>query len=333
MDHHSGGRVASNRTRTWQEIVYLAARRLFERVTRSEQQRKIDRILLLMERIAAAQKQDAKWRMIFRRQVNSLLRHRYLIDRGLASPEWLAAHRFRLRSQNEEDGITLALLDRAGSGTRRFVEIGPGSTGGNSAVLAFEAGWSGLMIDASKKAVMKLSRSLRFNPGVTVVNATVTPENINEILTRHGCTGDVDFVSIDVDSIDFWLLDALRVCSPRVLVMEYNALFGPDRAVTVPNAPEPKLGLKGYSGASLRALERKAREKGLRLVLCEDAGVNAFFLRNDVAPQIAAVPAADAFRPWKVRIDLGDAPKEIDIYATVEELGLPLVDLDQVAAR
>ena len=38
----------------------------------------------------------------------------------------------------------------------------------------------------------------------------------------------------------FRLLDALTVTSARVLVLEYNALFGPERAVTIPNAPRPQ---------------------------------------------------------------------------------------------
>ena len=40
---------------------------------------------------------------------------------------------YRLTSQNEEDGITLALFDEIGVTSRRFVEIGSGLSGGNSA--------------------------------------------------------------------------------------------------------------------------------------------------------------------------------------------------------
>ena len=83
----------------------------------------------------------------------------------------------------------------------------------------------------------------------------MTPECVNDVLSDHGVTGEVDFLSIDIDSTDYWLLDAVTVCSPRLLVMEYNALFGPERAVTVPLAPIPKGAPKGYSGASLCALD------------------------------------------------------------------------------
>ena len=55
--------------------------------------------------------------------------------------------------------------------------------------------------------------------------------------------------------------------------MEYNGLFGRDRAVTVPDAPRPPVAPKGYGGASLAALEKLNRTKGYGLVLCEDAGM------------------------------------------------------------
>ena len=51
-----------------------------------------------------------------------------------------------------------------------------------------------------------------------------------------------------------------------------------------------------------------ASRKGYRLVVCEPAGANAFFLRHDVAPELARVPVAQAFRPAVSRLELGDAP-------------------------
>ena len=47
-------------------------------------------------------------------------------------PAYLLSHRFKLLSQNEEDGVILALLKLAGAPNRSFVEIGSGASGGNS---------------------------------------------------------------------------------------------------------------------------------------------------------------------------------------------------------
>ncbi len=79
--------------------------------------------------------------------VQALLRERYLDASSLPYPERLTARRFRISSQNQEDGLTIALLNEVGATCRRFVEIGSGLSGGNSGFLARECGWSGLMVD------------------------------------------------------------------------------------------------------------------------------------------------------------------------------------------
>ena len=290
--------------------------------------RKLDGISRSLDRLTAARKQDAKWKRIFRVQMASLVRAQYL-GSGLAAPQALEMHRFRLRSQNEEDGIVLALLQAAGVSDRRFVEIGSGGSGGNSAVLAYELGWSGLMVDASSSAFRTARTLFAARPSVVIARETVTPVNFDAIVTANGFAGEVDFLSIDVDSIDYWLLDALTAVNARVLVMEYNALFGPTRAVTIPDAPKPKGVPKGYFGASLAALEKCARRKGYRLVLCEDAGVNAFFVREDLAPEIPTLGSVQAWRPKSDRYDVtGEvAFIDTDIYKLIDERELPLVDV------
>jgi hypothetical protein len=80
-----------------------------------------------------------------------------------------------MRSQNEEDGLLLALFERAGWGRSRFVEIGSGKSGGNAAGLAHECGWSGLMIELSERSVEGARKKFAAKRGVTVVGARVTP--------------------------------------------------------------------------------------------------------------------------------------------------------------
>ena len=290
-----------------------------------------------LEEVASAQKQvakvlsnqknDDKHRHIFRQQLGSLLRAQYL-STSIPAPFALQARRFRLRSQNEEDGIVLALLEAVGVRTRRFVEIGSGGTGGNSAVLAHDLGWSGLMVDASKQAVRVARHELRPNPGVRVVQAMVTPSSIDNLLREHGFDGEVDVLSIDVDSVDYWLLSALTVCSARVLVVEYNAHFGPTRAVTLPNAPRPPDAPPEYFGASLAALDKAATAKGYRLVLCEFSGVNAFFVRRELAPEIPTLEPQYAYRPFRHRLREGEKSRTPEgTFELLSRAGLPLVDV------
>ena len=86
------------------------------------------------------------------------------------------------------------------------------------------------------------------------------------------------------------------------MVIEYNAVFGPQRSFTITYDPEFDRYTKHpsglYFGASLRALTKLAQEKGYILAGCDSRGVNAFFVRRDVARDvITAIPAEEAYRP------------------------------------
>ena len=280
-----------------------------------------------LERIEGGRLTDAKWRKIFNNQLSAIIRHVCLPLDRLRPPYALTARRFRMRSQNEEDGLLLALLERAGWGQSRFVEIGSGKSGGNAAGLAHECGWSGLMIELSERSVEGARKKFAGNRGITVIGARVTPANVNALLAEHGYAGDVDILSIDIDSYDYWVLEALTGTSPRILVLEYNALFGPERRVTIPLDQPLDDTPKGYNGASLAALADLASRKGYRLVACEQAGVNAFFLRHDVAPDTPAVTPLEAFRPLRVRTDIDDAEVTTDIFATIDKHRLRLVEV------
>lgn len=251
----------------------------------------------------------------------AIIRKLYLEDADLPPPYDLRAERFRYRSQNDEDGLLLALFKRIGTTNRRSVEIGCGFNGGNSGFLVEECGWSGLMVDANRKKVATIKARFAGHD-LTADKSRVTRENIDSILRAYGFTGEIDLLSIDIDGIDYWVWEALTACSPRVVVLEYNWLFGPERAVTVPYDADFEIGgrgTRGYRGASLAALVHLAHRKGYRLIATER--VNAFFLRNDIAP---SMPALDVARGYRAPKEMQSAP---DVFAKIEEAGLPLVEV------
>jgi hypothetical protein len=269
-------------------------------------------------------KSDRKWHVILGRQMNAVMRALQLSRMPLPSPHDLVARRFRLYSQNEEDGIILALLEHAGLTDCRFVEIGSGMSGGNSALLAYECGWSGLMIEIEQRKIDSLLQNFRHNPGVVGVAAAVSPANVNDILREHGFTGEIDLLSLDIDSYDYWVLEAITVVSPRLLIVEYNARLGPELSLTIPKDGALEDVPKRLRGASLTALEKLARRKGYRLVVCDPSGTNAFFLRDDVAPHLAGMTAAAAYRAAVDRWSLEGIPAEQPNGATG---GMPLVEV------
>jgi hypothetical protein len=257
--------------------------------------------------------------------VDALVRHTFL-DGRLPEPQALLARRFRGLSQHEEDGITVALFDRIGAPTCRFVEIGAGVNGGNSGFLARECGWSGLMLEIEPGRAASLQR--RFAPSVSVVEARVTRENINELVSSHGYAGDIDLLSIDIDGIDYWVWESLTACRPRVVIAEYNPFLGVQRPVVIPYDPgfdrhRFDVPRAAYYGASLPALVTLAARKGYRLVLIEPRGVNAFFVRDDIALDVPTLKADAMPVAPDVVMDFGPD----GIFPCLDRAGLPLVEV------
>jgi hypothetical protein len=278
-----------------------------------------------LHQYAVRQNRERKWRVTFSRQLSAIVRRMFL-PTDLPHPYGLLSRRFQLRSQFEEDGLLLELTQRAGVMGRGFVELGCGQSG-NFATLALDCGWAGLLVDASVVAIEKAREAFAANSAVKLVCATVSSENVNELLSKHGFTGEVDALSIDIDSYDYWVLEAIDVCRPRVLVVEYNARFGPTRAVTIPNGCSLDSVPKGYYGASLAALDSVARRKDYRLICCEPSGANAFFIRNDLAADLPAMSPEQAFRPQLSRVEFGAQRTDETIYQTIAEQDLRLVDV------
>lgn len=238
----------------------------------------------------------------------------------LPAPYDLTSQRFRISSQNEEDGVLVAIFRRIGTTDCRCVEIGCGMNGGNSGFLIRECGWSGLLVDGRAHAIKSVRR--RFAGHAAVAHkGRATCENVNALLDEYGFTGELDLLSIDVDGVDYWLWEAVAACRPRVVVIEYNWLFGPERSVSVPYDPGfdiAKSATRGYRGASLQALVHLGRRKGYHLVATER--VNGFFVRDDVQPALVEIDVARAYRePANQPSGAGD------VFRKIEAAGLPLV--------
>src|SRR5688572_32715393 len=130
--------------------------------------------------------------------IPAIVRRLYLDGVALPPPYDLLSQRFGYLSQNEEDGLLLALFKRIGTTDRRFVEIGCGMNGGNSGFLAQECGWRGLMVDAKTASIDKVTVRFKGHP-VQTVKQRVTREGVNVLLEKFGFTGEIDLLSIDID--------------------------------------------------------------------------------------------------------------------------------------
>jgi hypothetical protein len=204
-----------------------------------------------------------------------------------AEPEPLNRAEARAYSQNGEDGIVAWLFSHVGAPNRTFVEFGiEDGRECNTANLSLTFGWRGLLMEADANHVERARAFYAGRAEVRIVHAEVTPGSIDGLLREHG-PGDVDLLSLDIDGNDYWVWQAITGAEPRAVVIEYNASFGPDRAVTVPYrdgfARYGEHGSGFYHGASLAALAKLGEDKGYVLVGCDSRGVNAFFVRRELA--------------------------------------------------
>jgi len=195
---------------------------------------------------------------------------------------------FRVFSQFGEDGIIQYLISRVSIEHDTFIEFGVEDyRESNTRFLLCNDNWRGLILDAGQTHIAFVrSNPLGWRHSIEARSVFVTTDNINDTLAAAGFTGDVGLLSVDIDGNDYWVLDAIEVISPRVLIVEYNSTFGPDAAVSLPYDPGFQRTRAHHSnlywGASLAAICLAADRKNLAFVGSNSAGNNAFFVRRDV---------------------------------------------------
>jgi len=198
---------------------------------------------------------------------------------------------FKVFSQWGEDGIIQYLIRQVPMGDTSFIEIGVENYWeSNTRFLLMNDNWRGLIVDGQDGHERFLEKSgLRWRYQIDPVTAFVNRDNINSIIAQASFGGDIGLLSIDIDGMDYWVLEALTVVSPRIWVVEYNPRFGLKRSVTVPYDPAFSRTQAHYSncyyGASLPAFCRLAESRGYQLVGIASSGNNAFFVRRDVCPE------------------------------------------------
>jgi hypothetical protein len=221
----------------------------------------------------------------------------------LESPKSINDAEFKVFSQFGEDGAIQYLLANVEVSERTFVEIGVESyRESNTRFLALHDNWRGLAVDGDVSHVDFIEGSdIGWRVDVTPLQAFVTRESINELLSENGFTGDLGLMSIDIDGMDYWVLEALNVARPAILVLEFNSTFGPTERVVVPYDPTFVCGQAHWShlyyGASLSALTELAERRGYSLVGATTNAVNAFYVRNDLLGDLTTTTAAEAWRP------------------------------------
>ena len=225
-------------------------------------------------------------------------------------PDAIALHGRKIYSQNDEDGIIAEIFRRIGTTSRLFCEIGCSDGLENNTHALLLQGWRGVWVDGSEKKVAFINRHLPLkSEKLFVANTFVDRDNVDTVLgDAFRSLGEsafplaVDFLSIDIDGNDLYVLQQLSCLDARVICVEYNAKYPPPLQVTIAYNDRHEWQDDDYQGASLQCFVELLTARGYELVCCGLAGVNAFFVKAGEIEGIDVRPVDELYQPARYHL-------------------------------
>ncbi len=199
---------------------------------------------------------------------------------------------FKVFSQDTEDGIIQFLLKSLDINTVRFVEIGTQDYSESNTRYIFETmRCEGLIIDPYPNLKKKVNSILRlWKNSLNIHNDYINPSNINEILKKNQFEKNLDIFSIDIDGIDYWVLEKIDTKISKIFIIEYNPYFGSKLEITSPNIEKFdrfKYHASGLCwGASLKAIVNLMKKKNYTFIGTNRLNCNSFFILDDLLHKI-----------------------------------------------
>ena len=168
---------------------------------------------------------------------------------------------YKVFSQWGEDGIIDWITSKLKRIPKYFLEIGTENyKESNTRYLLQNKNWTGYLIEGNKKAVEEIKKNRIFwKYNLIVKNTFVNSANINEVLKKIKIPKRIGLLSIDIDSVDYWVLKELKYTIPAIIICEFNPLFGVKKEITVPDKKKFVRNQEHFSnlyyGASIKAFQ------------------------------------------------------------------------------
>ena len=216
---------------------------------------------------------------------------------------------YKIFSQTGEDGIIDFLFSKLKIEDCRFVEIGVSDYSEANSRYIYERSFAkGLIIDIEKNFKEKVSKNINLWKGLLELeNIEINGSNVNEILDKYTLNENLDLFSIDIDGIDYWVIESLKPKISKIFVLEYNPIFGSNLEITIPNINKfnrLKSHYTGcYYGASLKAMIKIMKQKGYDFIGTNKLNFNAFFVVDELS---------------YIFKDLKDNLKKLEYYTTLQ---------------
>lgn len=192
-------------------------------------------------------------------------------------------------SQDGEDGIIEEILRRLGDHIeldKYCSEFGAwdGVHLSNACHFVREKGYSAVFIEGDEDRVADLERNYP-QENVIKVHRYVTFEGVNSldnIFREYNTPKNFDFISIDVDGVDYHIFESLKEYKPKIVCIEFNPV--------IPNAVEyiQKKDMSVKHGNSARSILNLASQKGYTLVASTNC--NLIFVDSNLAEYVVENP-------------------------------------------
>ena len=206
-------------------------------------------------------------------------------SRQLRIPNNLNKNSFTVYSQSDEDGIIDQIFDKISIKNRFFLELGVENGLETNTTFLLSQNWKGIWFEGNLKYKDFISKTFKQSISsnhLKVVFTYLNNKNIKKILIDN-CDIEVpDLLSIDIGLSTFSVLRSIDFIKPRVIVVEYNPIFGPSKNIVVKEEENENNNWWSHEfmyGASLKAYELLL--KNYSLVACSSSGANAFFVHNE----------------------------------------------------
>ena len=191
---------------------------------------------------------------------------------------WISNSEKKVYSQDGEDGVFEMLIDfiKIKRTNGYYVEIGTQNCQEcNSRYLRERYQWTGLLLDGFNE-----------DPMINLHKETILFSNVLSLFEKYKVPIEFDILSEDTNYADYYIVEAiLTKYRPKIVVHEVNQQPG-NLCVTVQK--EDKLIFwdyklrSNYHGGSVCAFWCLAQKFDYTMVYCEKAGVNCFWIRNDL---------------------------------------------------
>jgi len=208
-----------------------------------------------------------------------------------------------------------------------YVDIGAqdGVLGSQSLALA-KRGWGGVAFEADPDLCRRMKARYSALPAVKVVQELVSPDGIAASLERENVPGNFGFLSLDIDSFDYYVLAAiLEKFSPTVICVEINEMVPPPVVFVVEYSADAAWTGDRFQGFSIQAAKELCNLYGYEigelhynnLLLVKSSAQRPMVSDEDIARAYRDGYANKADRgalfPWNAEFNdlLGQSPETV----------------------